>query len=225
MNIKNEFEKLSQRKIIQLYLIVLMTYVLLYIFHKDLSSLFYPVKAQNSLIVNTPIENHKIKRLTDLELLTYFNDTSKEKKISITEIKILKNAIQIESIGVFKNIIAFLNKTSRNFKIKRFEMNTLNNKIHLSIGLERDSFHISQLSRLFEEKLLNPFVINSANNKRRSSTIIISAIMDSEVLIDNTWYKQGDRLKQYLVLSIKKDKVVFVDTKTNKKIIKSINYE
>lgn len=226
MNIKIRFEKLSQKEIAQLYLIVLMTYGLIFIFYKELSSMIYPTKIYATTIVKVKKDNtNNIKRLTDLELHTYFNDNSKENKIDIKEMKILKNTIEIQIIGDFKNIMNFLNQASDNFTVKQFEIKKSNNKIDLSLQLKRESFYISQRSDLQTKQLVNPFILKRYKKNDKVSKIVISAIIDSEVLINNSWYKQDDRINEYLILSITKNKVILVDIKTKKKVIKSINHE
>lgn len=226
MNIKKRFEKLSQREIIQLYLIVIMIYGLIFIFYKDLSFTIYPIKTYAaSLTKISKNDQPHTKKLSDLNLLTYFNDNARDAKIEIKDTKISTNSIELKMIGAFRNIMIILNQISHNFNIKQFEMQKMDNTIDLSIQLERETFHIVQHSEFRNENIFNPFILKRANTKYKASTIVVSAIVDLEVFVNNTWYKKGDRIKEYLILLIQKNEVLFLNTKTKKKIIKSIIYE
>ena len=223
LNIKKGFEKLSSKEVIQLYLIVIMTYALIYIFYNELSSLIYPKKNNDSSIVKLQKDNKK--KLTDLELITYLNNNSKQYSIVISETRILDNSIEIKIIGVYKDIVSFLNKISYNLKIKQFEMKRWDKDITVSIRLDGQNFYLSQSTDLKMGQLVNPFIIKRDKKEYKVSDISISAIIDTEILIDNSWYKKGDSIKTYEILSIQKNEVILFDSKTKKKIIKSINYE
>jgi len=226
LNIKGNFEKLSSRELIQLYLIVVMTYGLIFIFYKELSMLIYPNKVYTPLVINIQKNNqHHIEKLSDLELLTYFNDKARDEKIEIVETNILQNSIEIKMIGAFKDIMNILNEISNNFKIKQFEIKKVINKIDVSIRLDREMYTIVRNSTLKKEKIFNPFIIKRAKKKYKASKIIVSAIVNFEILVNNNWYTKGDRIKEYLVLLIKKNEVFFLNTITKKKIVKRIIYE
>ena len=226
MNIKENFEKLSLREIIQLYLIVIMICGLIFVFYKEISTTIYPVKADKLSTFNHPKEiQHHIKKLSDLELLTYFNNKSQTNKVEIIETKILQNSIEIKMIGVFKNIMNLLTVISHNFKIKQFEINKLDNQIEVSMRLAKQMYPNMKGSKLEIEEILNPFIPEKRENKYTSSIIILSAIVNLEILVNNNWYKKGDRIKEYLVLLIKKNEVLFFNTKTKKTIVKRISFE
>ena len=77
-----------------------------------------------------------------------------------------------------------------------------------------------------KEKIVNPFTITKTKIKvHKPLKIKVNAIVGAEVLVNDTWHKKGDRIKEYLIKSIKKNVVVFIDIKTKKQIIKSLNYE
>jgi len=226
LNIKRNFEKLSSKERIQLYLIIVMLYGLIFVFYKELSNLIYPMEAYKPSIIKIQMDSqHHIKKLSDFDLLTYFNDKSKDVSVEIIETKILENAIEIKMIGAFQNIMNILNETSTTFKVKQFEMKKVDNKIDLSIRLDRQMYTFMQNGKLKKEKIFNPFLIERENKEYEASKIILSAIVNLEILVNNNWYKKGDRIKEYLVLFVKKNEVLFLNTKTKKKILKRIIYE
>jgi len=226
LNIKRNFEKLSSKEIIQLYLIVVMLYGLIFVFYKELSHLIYPIESYKPSIIKIETDSqHHIKKLSDFDLLTYFNNKSKDRKIEIIETKILESSIEIKMIGAFENIMNILSDTSTNFKVKKFEIKKVENKIDLLIQLDRQMYTFIQNGKLKKEKIFNPFLIERAQNEYIESKIILSAIVNLEILVNNNWYKKGDRIKEYLVLFVKKNEVLFLNTKTKKKIVKRIIYE
>jgi len=226
LNIKRNFEKLSSKEIIQLYLIVVMLYGLIFVFYKELSHLIYPIESYKPSIIKIETDSqHHIKKLSDFDLLTYFNNKSKDQKIEIIETKILESSIEIKMIGAFENIMNILNDTSTNFKVKKFEIKKVENKIDLLIQLDRQMYTFIQNGKLKKEKIFNPFLIERVQNEYIESKIILSAIVNLEILVNNNWYKKGDRIKEYLVLFVKKNEVLFLNTKTKKKIVKRIIYE
>ena len=52
-----------------------------------------------------------------------------------------------------------------------------------------------------------------------------SCVIDSEILVDNSWYTKNDRIKEYLVLEINNNEVVLLNTITKKRVLKSVSYE
>lgn len=203
-----------------------MIYGLIFIFYKELSTLIYPIKVHKSSIIKIQKNNqYYIKKLSDLEILTYFNDKSKDESINIMETNILQNSIEIKMIGPFQNIMDILNEISNNFKIKQFEINKIDNKIDVSMKLDREMHTIMENNKLKKERIPNPFIREEVKNKYKASRIMLSAIVNLEILVNNTWYKTGDYIKEYLVLSIEKNKVIFLNTKINKKIVKRISDE
>lgn len=222
MNIKQKFEKLSLREITQLYLIVVMSYGLIFIFYKDIYINIYP--RITDAAISKGIKNNKphIKKLSDLELLSYFNKTT---QIIINEIKISQNTIEIKMIGDFKNIMNILNNISHDFKMIQFEIKKVDNYIDASIRLERKFFNSEKHSSKKRKEIENPFILSKVKKNYKESKIIISAIVGLEVLVNNHWYKKGDKIKEYLVLLIDNNEVLFLNTKTKKKFLKSILYE
>ena len=209
-----------------MYLIVVMLYGLIFVFYKELSHLIYPIESYKPSIIKIETDSqHHIKKLSDFDLLTYFNNKSKDQKIEIIETKILESSIEIKMIGAFENIMNILNDTSTNFKVKKFEIKKVENKIDLLIQLDRQMYTFIQNGKLKKEKIFNPFLIERVQNEYIESKIILSAIVNLEILVNNNWYKKGDRIKEYLVLFVKKNEVLFLNTKTKKKIVKRIIYE
>lgn len=223
LNIKTKIESLSIKELILLYLIVVLLYVFIYILHVN-------NKNTNEFFINTSLpnsSNKKIKKYTDIELLTYFTQLSKKYNIIIDEVKIFDNSIEIRTEETYQNIMTFLSIVSKNFNIKNFEIKKEQKKLKFFIRLDKSMlFPVLQNSKI-QKDIKNPFIKNSTEISEEIPNVILSAIINDEVLIDNFWYKKGDKIYDYKIDSILgiKNKVIFVNVKTDKKITKSINYE
>lgn len=226
MNIKENFENLTNKDIVLLYLIVIMIYSLIFIYYKDFLKLIYPNIAQKT-VINRDNTNNKIesKRLSDLELVTYINRNTKDFQIFLEEIKISQNVCDIKLRGDYLEIINFLLKVSQNLKIIQFDMQKIDNTIVVFLRLGKKKFFSlhQEYSRI--EKLGNPFYYEKMKKVIPPPSIKISAIVDFEILVNNKWYVKGDMINQYKVLKIRKNKVDLLNTINNNKITQSINYE
>jgi hypothetical protein len=225
LRIKEKFEQCTTRDMLLLYLIVVMIYSLVYIFYDNLSRvLFVHQVKKSSLVIPTKKTLQKIKKLSDLEMIEYFNINAKKYKLYSTGLKISQNTIDFKGKGTFINTMTFLNKVEKNFILKRFDIKYSDDiEVTLIISKEYLSDSISKVEML--PKLSNPFVLKKEIQSSFPKSIDITAIMDFEILVDNNWYKKDDMISQYKVLSIYKDKVILLDTQSNENVTKSISYE
>jgi len=165
--------------------------------------------------------------LSDFDFLSYFNQLSKKHTILLDEVKILDNTIHMKTKESYQNIMAFLSIVNQNFLILRFELKQEKKLISLFIVLDKNSFNISNKDLNRKENIKNPFIKEQSQKVIKTSEITVNAIIKNEVLINNSWYKKGDTISEYKILSILnlKNKIVFLNLRTNEKIIKKINNE
>lgn len=221
--IKTKFERLSLKELVQLYLIIIITYALIYI-------LYMNKRTTNESFTKTSSMNNfhkKEKKSSDLELLTYFSKISKKYNIIIDEVKILDNSIQIRTEEKYQNIIVFLNIINQKFHIRNFEIKKEKNTIYFFISLDKSMLLSTKEISKPQKDIKNPFIKRSVNSFVKTPDIILRAIINDEVLIDDQWYKTGDEIYDYKIDSILRvqNKVVFVNTSTEEKITERINYD
>jgi len=224
LNIKEKFELLQGKEKIQLYLIVLMLCFLVFIFYKEIVSSLFQQKIENKVILQNT-NNQKPKKLTHIELITYMNDTSKHYGVLLLESIISQNSIKIQARGKFKNIVNFMGNIEENFQIKKFEIKRFDTKIDVSVTLSTKVFFTHETKHIDTAQVANPFYVTSymnKKNKKKEKNLVVSAIVEKEILINNEWYKIDDIVEGYKIIEMKNNQVTFVDIKTDKKIIKGI---
>lgn len=202
-----------------------MTYTFIYIVSDELSKYLFPVKEQQSTIIKVQKNDlQKARILSDIELIAYFNK-QKQENVKITKIEITKDFIDIKIQSNFENIIDFLHKIEKNFIVKHFELKS-DDFLACSIRVDK-KFYLNFLKIGNKEKkkgiLFNPFIMENRKNIVSAKDFNIDAIVDLEILINGKWYKKDDKIDQYKVLSISKNKVILLNTQLNKKVIKNIN--
>lgn len=228
MSIKKRFNKLKLKEKIQLTSIVFICYILVFVFYEDITdNLFIKKQETTQKIFHKPVTSQD-KRLSNLEVYRYLNSAVKKYHIDLLETKISQNKMKVEICGEFKNIISFMNQYEKNFIIDSYEMEkTSDNRITLSLGVDIKTFYEDNNIDKTNFKVINPYLeeVQKNSSKRTiSSDIIITAILKSEVLIDEKWYSLDDIYEDFRIKEIRKRSVIFVNIKTEEeKIIRIIN--
>jgi hypothetical protein len=167
----------------------------------------------------------KDKKLSDTEIVKYFNSNIEDLNIDLLEMKISKRITKLTLTSSYQKVMNFLMIISNNFKIEQFEIVDKENQLIVSISVNTSIFFISKNNYIINQELEDPFFIKSLEKNKTLQPIIVSAILDLEILVNNKWYKEGDRISHYQVVKIQKDKVLFKDTVHNKNVMKSVRYE
>lgn len=223
MNIKQKFEKNSLKEVVQLYLIIIIIYALIYI-------LYLNNKTTNESFVKTSLTNNfhaKENKPSDLELLTYFTQLSQKYNMSIDEVKILDNSIAIQTKDTYQNIMTFLSIVNQKFRIRNFEIKKEKNSMYFFISLDKSILLSRKDTITLPKDIKNPFIKRSFKEVQKVREIILNVIVNDEVLIDDAWYKKGDKIYDYKIDTILggENKVIFTNLKTEEKIIKRVNHE
>jgi len=223
LNIKQKFEKNSLKEVVQLYLIIIIIYALIYI-------LYLNNKTTNESFVKTSLTNNfhaKENKPSDLELLTYFTQLSQKYNMSIDEVKILDNSIAIQTKDTYQNIMTFLSIVNQKFRIRNFEIKKEKNSMYFFISLDKSILLSRKDTITLPKDIKNPFIKRSVKEVQKVREIILNVIVNDEVLIDDAWYKKGDKIYDYKIDTILggENKVIFTNLKTEEKIIKRVNHE
>ena len=231
MFIKKYFESLSFVQKIEVYFIVIIFYISLAIFYKEIisfvDSYFLPQNSSH-IILKTKKNNQKIIRLTNNEVIHYIDEISIQKRLRIIESKIIKHSISIVAQGEYSEIITFLNTLQNHFLIQKFQISDENDFIELSISINTKFFYTNVENHI--STLANPFFQDKIKEKKDTVQKIekdfdITAILGDEVLIEDKWYDLKDQIFEYKISIINENSVVFTNILTHKKIIKKVKYE
>lgn len=237
MSIKKRFETLNLKDQIQLYGIVFMCYIVVFLFYENIAKmLFFDTVKPTQKVFHKPVKNTD-ERVSNLEVYQHLNEIVKRYNIDLVETEIIQNSMKIEIRGEFDNIISFMREYDQKFTIDSYEMEKI---LHNTIGL----FMVVDVGKLYDNKAymknktprINPYIkkvsksvnelISSEVKKksliRQDLNIFINAIIGLEVLIDKEWYTIGDIYKHYKIIEIGTRSVVFVNIKTEKEMIMEI---
>lgn len=240
MSIKKRFEELKRKEQIQLGGIVFMCYILVFVFYEDISDILFPKTFETTQkVLHKPLKIQE-KRVSNLEVYRYLNSIVKKHHIDLVETKITQNSMKIDLRGEFDDIISLMQQYEENFIIDSYEMEQiLDNRIFLSLRVNIEKFYEDKNRKKNDIKAINPYIVEVetiAKNRtapqfktkfinNKDEDIIIRAILNSEVLIDEKWYALGDIYEHFKVKEIRKRSVVFVDIKTQKVKIRRITNE
>jgi len=174
---------------------------------------------QNS--INTSSLNQKadfIKKEKSIKLFDFAKDLEthiNKNNLEIKNFKIASNTIVMNLEGDFVisvKIIDYIEKYSPNLDIKRVRFEALSdNKIDLNIEVKltkRVNYYKKQVSKeISSDTLYQKYkqTINKVNNKNKQ--VEISAIIGKSVLVDNTWYEEGNNIDNKKIVLIKSDHI------------------
>ncbi|RXJ79466.1 hypothetical protein [Arcobacter sp. F2176] len=163
-----------------------------------------------------------IKKEKKLRLFDFIYDLEEEikhKKLDVKNIKITPKKVFLQIEDDFLKSIAvidFIEKYSSKITINKLSFKTLgNNKINLYIEIElnnKDIFYKKSIPQeiknivLYQKNTINSketFIINDIKED-----IKIDAIINSTVLVNNKWYKIGEKVNGEKIISIKSDFIV-----------------
>ncbi len=168
----------------------------------------------------------RIKKEKSLKLFDFmFNleEEIKNKNLNLKNIKITpkKVILQIEDDFLKSlKIIDFIEKFSSKVVVKKLSFKVLNdNKIDLYIEIElnkKDIFYKKLRPKevknkvLYQKKVENNLKIPLLKDEKEA--IKIEAIIDNSVLVNNKWYKIGEKINGKKVISINRD---FIELENN----------
>ena len=224
LNIKERFENYSLKEQVLLYFSVLLFSILVFILYGNWQKSLYIIKSKDTVTLAKEVVAKK-EKLSDVELLKYFNKNIELFNITLQEINISQKRTTLKAIGRYSPIINFLRVLSHNFKIEQFSIENNVGKVFISLELNTSRFFKSGQKNLISKKFVNPFLYEIADKTKKSSPFIINAIIDTEVLINNRWYKKDEIINNYKILEIKKDALILMDLEHNSKIFRSVSDE
>ena len=200
MQTKVYFNTFSQKEKILLYIIPLMV-IALYFIYKP-----------NQQIPS--INNDYTKAQTQLDIIKYFENLFNKNRLKLHSIVFTNNTINLKLTSSINNIVKFINQSNTKYEIISYKINQNNKKIDLDILFDINKIIHIKNKQISKYDLKNPFIKISKKNKKLSK-----AIIGQYVLIDNKWYKKGDKYNNKIISNIYRDKIEFND-KNNISVLK-----
>ena len=181
--------------------------------NKNHSDILYQIQKYKSQI--TDIKNTENKKIKQINILKIFELLSQNLNIKIQSFKFDQNILKINFNAKFKNCINFINVIEKmaaiNSCIFEYEKSILYVDLILDI---KKSKNIDIRNIGFEQNIANPFIFTKDKDK---NAIISRAIIGEYLILNNKWYKVGDKYKKYI---IKKIAINYIELQYKDKIIK-----
>lgn len=228
--LKNNFEKLSLRDKILLYIIVVIGFGFLFVVLEDF--LFKEdknTKLQHNKHLSIRSLSNKIIIKNNKSILEYIEKELAKSDIFIDSIKSTKQIISLTISGDFQIVITALQELDYHLIIEEFFLNKSeldNNRVQVRVVFLNHYF-LNQNKKLNGVKNIITFFENNRTKiipKIQTQPIVIDAIIDDEVFIESEWYKKKDSYLDYKIVEIEKDFIKLLHIRTTKtKIIRLQN--
>ncbi|MEA3499378.1 MAG: hypothetical protein U9R16_10015 [Campylobacterota bacterium] len=223
MDIQFRFNKLFLYQKVEIYLLVIMLYGvgLYYISNISITKKSFSEIPIEDLKYKKKIQNlkSKIVKKPNSYMVKLLEQKSEKFGCFISSIEINKNNFNLSISGKYIDIINFLNYLQNHFIINRFELNIDKKIFILSIDLATNYFY--NLNKIYTklENISNPFINFKKDTKKRENRgIKLFAVISSNVLINNVWYKLNEIVDNKKIISIGLNSVELLDIKSGEKI-------
>lgn len=230
MNFKKYFNSLRIVQKIEVYLIILIFYGFIFIYHQDIIGFFINQEVQETtqsdiITKSSKLKNTKVSFITDLELVNYMTKQSKNRDIVIDEYRLYKNHVELKIDGDFNSLVNLLLEIQNHFHIISFEITENNDGLTLTIVVKKNYFYNDDTPIIIKQRVENLFESEKNTPVVLRDEIKIMAIVANEVLIEGIWYKQNDVIDGYRVVNINKESIELFDIQKKQKILKVLSYE
>ena len=230
MNFKKYFNSLRIVQKIEVYLIILIFYGFIFIYHQDIIGFFINQEVQETtqsdiITKSSKLKNTKVSFITDLELVNYMTKQSKNRDIVIDEYRLYKNHVELKIDGDFNSLVNLLLEIQNHFHIISFEITENNDGLTLTIVVKKNYFYNDDTPIIIKQRVENLFESEKNTPVVLRDEIKIMAIVANEVLIEGIWYKQNDVIDGYRVVNINKESIELFDIQKKQKILKVLGYE
>lgn len=221
MRFKNYFQKLSLFQKLELYILVLLFYSVIFYFYDEIAFQMKDQDTQNSTILDYQKKYNslhlKMAEINDNEILTFIEKEASKNNLLLHSLLINSDNIAIKCSGDFTSIVTLLQSCQTHLLIKNFQLSSVKNKIYCDFQVGKNYFYNTNLPLSEIKKPHNPFFqveitkeIKEQNITKEPSQnsikIIPLAIVSNEVLLLGKWYKVGE--------VIGNEKIVAIDTTT-----------
>jgi len=228
--LKNKFIKLSFKEKIELYSIVLIFFIILFvIIQKIVIVQDTNIPNKQKLYVKNLVDKIVVKK--DKEIIDYIETKIAKYDVFVQSMTSSSHTVCLTINSSFDTAIKLLQQLNQHLLIEEFSLNKLNsrnNLIQTKIIIVSNYFlnqnqkgkKIISVKDPFRSKAITPSISleNKPIQKVPQDTIQIDAIVANEALIEGDWYKKGDIFHKRFIVKIEPTVVKFVDKRSHKTI-------
>lgn len=228
MNFKKYFESLKIIQKIQLYLIVLIFYSLIFFYYKDILAIFTEQKIIKNIpnITNSVATQGKISisAVHDLDLVNYIIQKSQEQKVQVNEYILYEKSIELNINSDFNDLISFLFDLEKNLYVESFEvLENDDTSLSTKIMIKKNYFYKSSKNSKSKALINSVFKNTIIKKKFIPKKLIVQAIIDDEVLINGNWYRLNDMINGNKIIKIGNRSIILFNIEKKKNEV--LNYE
>jgi len=206
--IKRVFESLTFIQKVQIYLLVPMLFWLLLF---GIENIFAKPKQEikDNIKSFETIPKDKIKKTLPSEIVQFIEEKIELYTLSLQTIHIKKRLISVEVGGSLQHIKLFLQKIQLHLDLVSYKFLQEQNSVRLYFIVDSEYF----FNQTFLQK---EFIAKKQKVKHKVHNIKLDAIVRDEVLLDGSWYKQGENYKDsYKIIAIEERFIKVKHLKTN----------
>ena len=215
MGFRNYFYNLSFFQKVELYLIVVLLYGVVW-YKKD--DIFQPKYTQIKTI------HHQYSKPSNIKLVNLVEKYNKQFQVNIYNITFRNNQLTITFKAKFIDTINLINLYQKYFIIDYLILKSKDNSIETELTI--DISQIYNPNQSYQNiSIPNPFIEYKVRKKKvkHFKPIKILAIVDNSILVENRWYKKGDIVYGvYKIINIKLNTVILRNIVTKQQIIKKV---
>ncbi len=237
MFFKHSFGKLSLIKKIELYIIFIIIYLIIFISFKDI---YVGTKIANNIQLSKNSSNSTINKIiikSDQQIIYFIEEVLREHNSSLNAIHLSNKHIDLSIDGEYRNIINILKQFQLHLIIREFTINqkkeNIMNTITSNISVSNKYFLNKDTIVKKSNSEVNPFkyedtreILTKDNKETHPETmrnLKIEAIVGKNVFLEKYWYKIGDIINDYKILEIGLDFIKVQDIIGDK--IKTVRLE
>ncbi|MEA3512842.1 MAG: hypothetical protein U9R37_04520 [Campylobacterota bacterium] len=207
MLFKKYFENLSLKEKVQLYLLVFMFYGTVVYFFDDLDFKYIENKVVNSKDIETKDKISEIKnkfsKKDKLFILKKIENQAISFDVIVDNIKFKENCTSLSLKGKYLNVVNLVQYYDIYFIIKSLQFEYKDKELICKVKLDTKYIYNDENIYTYDKNIPNPFVYNTKSTKeKKNNKLVINAILNNKVLIDNNWYAKDDIVNKQKIIKI-----------------------
>ncbi len=221
MSIKSSFIQLKLFQKIELYIIVIIAFILLnYLLEQYLDKNKTIPKVTNQIATtNYALLKQKIIKKDKNQIIKEINNISTKFNIAILHSNYSKSNIKLKLKGKHSKVINFLDYLCSHFNIENFNIIKQDSIILSEVNIKIKYYFNPNLEYNLRKDIINPFVNYTRTSRRTEENLKLNAIVANNIMINNKCYRLFDIVNRYKIIEINKNSVKLKHLKSKKDII------
>jgi hypothetical protein len=231
--LKSNFEKLPLRQKVELYLIVPIIFIIIFIFLEKLLIIEESNIPQEKQQLSIKSLSNKIVVKNDKDIIDYLETQIAKGNIFVHSITTSSQTISLTVSSSLEALMQFLHILEQHLVIEEFSLDkveqnskVIKSKVVILSGYftnqnQKDTALAIRKNPFFDKEITTSQKVKIKTISKVEKQIQVDAIVKNEVLIQGNWYKKGDKFQENTIVQIESSVVKILNNETNKiKIIR-----